>query len=196
MLHSLQRALDTVLRTAASDPIGQSRIARGRCGLAAHGSRIIPTIKVARPGQGDGSGLKRRRNCVQHHATAAKEPPMRQPRLLAATLFAVDVSIMPAGAAEPPTLIPDTKAIAERLQPAGTLAPRRPEPRPDLAQRLRRWQTGGPVRNFVLSRHGNGDEHGGPSRALRAPAGRDRAVPSTRRRGSDAAPGGRAGNRG
>jgi membrane-associated phospholipid phosphatase len=71
---------------------------------------------------------------------------MRQPRLLAATLFAVNISIMPAGAAEPPTLlIPDTKALAERLQAAGTLAPRRPEPRPDLAQRLRRWQTGGPV---------------------------------------------------
>src|SRR5829696_7138165 len=71
---------------------------------------------------------------------------MRQPRLLAATLFAVNISIMPAGAAEPPALlIPDTKPLAERLQAAGTLAPRRPEPRPDLAQRLRRWQTGGPV---------------------------------------------------
>src|SRR5215211_6369339 len=74
MLHSLQRALDTVVRTAASDPIGQSRIARGRCGLAAHGSRIIPTIKVARPGQGDGFWTEAPPYlCPASHATAVKE---------------------------------------------------------------------------------------------------------------------------
>src|SRR5215211_5066783 len=74
MLHSLQRALDTVVRTAASDPIGQSRIARGRCGLAAHGSRIILTIKVARPGQGDGFWTEAPPQlCPASHATAVKE---------------------------------------------------------------------------------------------------------------------------
>ena len=71
---------------------------------------------------------------------------MRQPRMLAATLFAANISIMPAGAAEPPTLlIPDTKAITSAAATGRRSAPRRPEPRPDLAQRLRRWQTGGPV---------------------------------------------------
>lgn len=71
---------------------------------------------------------------------------MRQPRMLAAAFVAATVSVVPARAAEPPTLlIPDAKAIASRLQPAGESAPRRSEPRPELVQRLRRWQTGGPV---------------------------------------------------
>ena len=71
---------------------------------------------------------------------------MRQLRLLAATLVVANISIMPAIAAELPTLlIPDAKALTVRLQPADTSASRRPEPRPDLAKRLRRWQTGGPV---------------------------------------------------
>lgn len=71
---------------------------------------------------------------------------MRQPRMLAAALLAATISIVPGRAAEPPTLLlPDTKAIMSRLPPAGASAPRRSELRPDLAQRLRRWQTGGPV---------------------------------------------------
>jgi hypothetical protein len=66
--------------------------------------------------------------------------------MLALALLAATVSLVQARAAEPPTLlIPDTKAITSRLQPEGAPAPRRPEQRPDLAQRLRRWQTGGPV---------------------------------------------------
>ncbi len=71
---------------------------------------------------------------------------MRRPRMLAAALLAATVSVVPARAAKPPTLlIPDTDAITSRLQPAGAPAPRKPEQRPDLTQRLRRWQTGGPV---------------------------------------------------
>ena len=71
---------------------------------------------------------------------------MLRPRMLAAALLAATVSLVQARAAEPPTLlIPETKAIISRLQPEGAPAPRRPEQRPDLAQRLRRWQTGGPV---------------------------------------------------
>ena len=71
---------------------------------------------------------------------------MRRPRMLALALLAATVSLVHARAAEPPTLlIPNTKAITSQLQPEGAPAPRRPEQRPDLAQRLRRWQTGGPV---------------------------------------------------
>lgn len=71
---------------------------------------------------------------------------MRQPRMLAASLLAATISILPSRAAEPPTLlIPDTNAITSRLPPAGASAPRRAEQRAPLAQRLRRWQTGGPV---------------------------------------------------
>jgi membrane-associated phospholipid phosphatase len=66
--------------------------------------------------------------------------------MFAAALLTAIISIVPASGAEPPTLlIPDTNAITSRLQPAGASAPHRSEQRPDLAQRLRRWQTGGPV---------------------------------------------------
>jgi hypothetical protein len=71
---------------------------------------------------------------------------MGQLSMLAATLLAAAISIVPARAAEPPTLlIPDINAITSRLQPAGASTPRSSELRPELAQRLRRWQTGGPV---------------------------------------------------
>lgn len=71
---------------------------------------------------------------------------MLRPRMLAAALLAATVSLVQARAAEPPTLlVPDAKAITSRLQAEGAPAPRKPEQRPDLAQRLRRWQTGGPV---------------------------------------------------
>ena len=71
---------------------------------------------------------------------------MRQLRMLVATLFAANISMTAAISAELPTLlISDAKAITAQLQRVGTSAPRKPEQRPDLAQRLRRWQTGGPV---------------------------------------------------
>jgi len=66
--------------------------------------------------------------------------------MLAAALLAATMSVLPARAAELPTLlVPDARAVTSRLQPEGASAPPRPEQRPDLAQRLRRWQTGGPV---------------------------------------------------
>jgi membrane-associated phospholipid phosphatase len=71
---------------------------------------------------------------------------MRQPRMFIATLFAAHISMTPAISAELPTLlISDAKAVTAQLQRVGTSAPRKPEQRPELAQRLRRWQTAGPV---------------------------------------------------
>ena len=71
---------------------------------------------------------------------------MRGSTAVAALLAAAIASATPALAADPPTLlISDASAVASRLPPPGASAPRDPERRPDLARRLRRWQTGGPV---------------------------------------------------
>jgi hypothetical protein len=71
---------------------------------------------------------------------------MHQSRILAATMFASLSVMTPAFAAKLPTLlIPDTKAIVAQLPPAAASRSPKPEQRADLAKRLRRWQTGGPV---------------------------------------------------
>lgn len=69
---------------------------------------------------------------------------MHRLRTLAPILLAAYISTTPTNAAELPTLLlPDAKAIT--APSAGKSLPRKAEPRPDLAQPLRRWQTGGPV---------------------------------------------------
>jgi hypothetical protein len=66
--------------------------------------------------------------------------------MLATALVVAQLIVVPTTAAELPTLlIPDAKAIAGRVQSGDAAAPPNPATRPNLAPRLRRWQTGGPV---------------------------------------------------